>query len=67
MGFNLKVIYKILAFTQNLRFEINDANFTNAVQVIDLINSFDANKKIHLLHNTTYPLLKDMLLYSLDF
>ena len=66
MGLNLKVIQKLLAFTHNFRFQINDTNFINAVQVIDLINSIAPNKKIHLLHNTTYPLSKDMLIYSLD-
>ena len=56
MGFNSKVIKKLLAFTNNLSFEINDLNYSNALQVIDLINMLDSQKKIHLIHNTNYPI-----------
>ena len=45
---------------------MNDYNFTQVIQVIDIVNSFAPDKKIYLGYNTNKALPKDILIYSLD-
>ena len=66
-GLDLRVIKKFLGFSNNISLEINDNNFEHAAQVIDVINSFAPEKKIHLLHDTRYVLPNDIQIFSCDF
>ena len=66
LGLNMRVIKNLLDFTNNIRLEINDSNFKSAFQVIDFINLLAPEKKIHLIHNTSYAIPKDLQIYAID-
>ena len=64
--FDKKAIQRLLSFTNNLRLEINDSNFKDAIHIVDFINSIAPEKKIHLICNTQESIPKYLKIFTYD-
>jgi hypothetical protein len=62
----MRVVKKLLAFTNNIMLAINDNNFSSVLQVIYFINLLAPEKKIHLIHDTGFLIPRDFLIYAVD-